>query len=106
MPTAQGEIYTNPSAPDRLMAQFEIDGQLYQYHGTINPGVPQFRSKTAYVTYAQQDDLTGRHPVAGSINRDHLSMQLLDNDRVRIEGDLVGDIDNARFNGEGMWLRQ
>lgn len=97
-------VVARPSA-NRITCTFSIDGNTYEFDATLNPSLPPFTSKSAWVYYDSIDDLTSTHTYQGFIGAASYSITL--NNGPVIEGDLnFPNLESKnQVDGSGSWVQ-
>ncbi|XDG06759.1 hypothetical protein ABKA04_006374 [Annulohypoxylon sp. FPYF3050] len=90
---------------NRITGTWTIDGIENKFTATVFPGIADFTTTKANLTYETDNDLTGTHTYKGVIGTNTFKLTL-DNDVV-MDGDLKepGVVPAASVDGNGAWVK-
>ena len=93
------------TSPNRINCTFAINEYTHTFEATLNPALPPFTSRSAWLYYDSIDDLTSTHNYSGFIGQAKYSLVL--NNGPIMEGELnfPNLTERNQVQGSGSWLQ-
>ncbi|KAL5480662.1 hypothetical protein ACEPAI_9602 [Sanghuangporus weigelae] len=93
---------------NRISCSFVVDGYQMTFDATLNPAMAPFTSKSAFMSYGDEDDLTGTYAYRGYIGHTDFEITIFASNGKTI-AIISGDLNNPlnaknQVQGSGTWM--